>query len=123
LEAEIDVLKALDEEELKKLAKMEEVQALQENIRNLEGRLDFERCYRTKLPKKCKDLLDRFLILDHCEGISIAKQVRSRLNNQLDEEFQKRVLVKVTRRVLDIMGDTDIQKKLASMDVDDQFNE
>jgi hypothetical protein len=61
-----------------------------------------------ELHKKYKDLLDRFFILDHCEGISVAKQVRKKLDDHLDEEFQKRVLVEVTRRVLDIMGDTDI---------------
>jgi predicted RNase H-like nuclease (RuvC/YqgF family) len=123
LEAEIDELKALDKEELKKLAKAEEVQALQGNVRDLKGKLDFERGQWTELHENYKALLDRFFVLDHCEGISVAKQIRKRLDDHLDEEFQKRVSMEVTRRVLDIMGDTDMERKLASMDVDDQFNE
>jgi reverse gyrase len=75
------------------------------------------------LHEKYKVLFNGFFILDHCEGILVAKQVRKRINNHLNEEFQKQVSVEVTRKVLDIMGDTDMQKKLASMDVDDQFNE
>jgi predicted RNase H-like nuclease (RuvC/YqgF family) len=123
LEAEIDELKALDEEELKKLAKTEEVQALQGNVRDLESKLDFERGQWTELHEKYKALLDWFFVLDHCEGISVAKQVRKRLDDHLDEKFQKRVSVEVTSRVLDIMGNTDMERKLASMDVDDEFNE
>jgi hypothetical protein len=57
------------------------------------------------------------------KGISVAKQVKKRLDDHLDEEFQKRVSVEVTRRVLDIIGDMDMERKLASMDVDDEFNE
>jgi hypothetical protein len=38
--------------------------------------------------EKYKDLLDRFFLLDHWEGISISKVVRK---NRLDEEFHKRV--------------------------------
>jgi hypothetical protein len=45
------------------------------------------------------------------------------LDDHLDEKFQKRVSVEVTRRVLDIMGNMDMERKLASMDVDDEFNE
>jgi hypothetical protein len=55
----------------------------------LEGELDFEKGQWTKLHEKYKDLLDRFFILDHCEGISVAIQVRKRLDDHLDEEFQK----------------------------------
>jgi hypothetical protein len=43
LEADINDNKALDEEELKKLAKTEEVQALQGNLHDMGGQLDFER--------------------------------------------------------------------------------
>jgi hypothetical protein len=43
LEGEIEELKALDDEELKKLAKMEEVQVLHANMYVLERQLDFER--------------------------------------------------------------------------------
>jgi predicted transcriptional regulator len=57
-------------------------------------------------------LLDRFFVLDHCEGISVAKQFRKRLDDHLDEKFQKRVSVEVTRRVLDIMGNMDMERKL-----------
>jgi hypothetical protein len=108
LEAEIDELKALDNEELKTLAKMEEVQALQANICNLKGQLYFEKGQWTKLHEKCKDLLDRFFILDHCEGILVAKQVKKKLDVHLNDEFQKQVSVEVTRRVFDIMGDADM---------------
>jgi len=40
LEGAIDELKALDDEELKKLAKTEQVQALEANVRHLEGALE-----------------------------------------------------------------------------------
>jgi hypothetical protein len=43
LEGEIEELKALDNEELKKLAKTEEVQAFKANMHVLERQLDFER--------------------------------------------------------------------------------
>jgi predicted RNase H-like nuclease (RuvC/YqgF family) len=43
LEGEIEELKVLDDEELKKLAKMEEVQVLEANMHVLERQLDFER--------------------------------------------------------------------------------
>jgi hypothetical protein len=47
LEGEIEERKALDDEELKKLAKTKEVQALEANI--LESQLDFERGQWTEL--------------------------------------------------------------------------
>jgi acetyl-CoA carboxylase alpha subunit len=49
LEGEIEELKALDDEELKKLAKTEEVQALEANMHVLESQLDFETGQWTKL--------------------------------------------------------------------------
>jgi hypothetical protein len=49
LEGEIEELKALDDDELKKLAKMEEVQALEANMLVLESQLDFERGQWTEL--------------------------------------------------------------------------
>jgi predicted nuclease with TOPRIM domain len=49
LEGEIEELKALDDEELKKLAKTEEVQALEANMHVLESQLDFERGQWTEL--------------------------------------------------------------------------
>ena len=65
LEGEIEELKALNDKELKKLAKMEEVQALEANMRVLESQLDFERGQWTKLQGKYKELMDQFFILDH----------------------------------------------------------
>ena len=49
LEGEIEKLKVLDDEELKKLAKTEEVQALEANMCALESQLDFERGQWTEL--------------------------------------------------------------------------
>ena len=49
LEDEIKELKALNDEELKKLAKTEEMQALEANMRVSESQLDFERGQWTKL--------------------------------------------------------------------------
>ena len=49
LEGEIKELKTLDNEELKKLAKSEEVQALEASMHVLESQLDFERGQWTKL--------------------------------------------------------------------------
>jgi hypothetical protein len=43
LEGEIEELKVLDDDELKKLAKTEEVQVLEANMHVLERQLDFER--------------------------------------------------------------------------------
>jgi uncharacterized protein involved in exopolysaccharide biosynthesis len=43
LKGEIEELKALDDEELKKLAKTEEVQVLEANMHVLKRQLDFER--------------------------------------------------------------------------------
>lgn len=57
LEVEIDELMALDKKELKKVTKMQEVQALQENICDLEGKLDFEKGQWIELHKKYKELL------------------------------------------------------------------
>jgi hypothetical protein len=85
LEGEIEELKALDDEELKKLAKTEEVQALEANMHVLERQLDFERGQWTELQGKYKELMDRFFILDHWEGISLANAVRKKLDEHLDE--------------------------------------
>ena len=65
LEGEIEELKALDDEELKKLTKIEEVQALEANMYVLESQLDFERGQWTDLQGKYKELMDRFFILNH----------------------------------------------------------
>jgi hypothetical protein len=49
LEGEIEELKVLDNEELKKLAKTEEVQVLEANMHVLERQLDFERVSQHKI--------------------------------------------------------------------------
>jgi predicted RNase H-like nuclease (RuvC/YqgF family) len=49
LEGKIEELKVLDDEELKKLAKTEEVQVLEANMHVLERQLDFERSQWTEL--------------------------------------------------------------------------
>jgi hypothetical protein len=108
LEGEIEELRALDDEELKKLAKTEEVQALEANMHVLESQLDFERGQWTELQGKYKELVDRFFILDHWEGISLANAVRKKSDKHLDEEFHQRVSMEVTKRVSIIMKDLDL---------------
>jgi predicted nuclease with TOPRIM domain len=63
----------LDDEELKKLAKTEEVQVLEANMHVLERQLDFKRGQWTELQGKYKELMDRFFVLDHWEGISLCQ--------------------------------------------------
>jgi predicted nuclease with TOPRIM domain len=108
LEGEIEELKALDNEELKKLAKMEEVQALEANMHVLERQLDFERGQWTKLQGKYKELMDQFFILDHWGGISLANAIRKKLDKHLDEEFHQWVSMEVTKRVSNIMKDPEL---------------
>jgi hypothetical protein len=122
LEGEIDELKVLDDEELKKLAKTEEVQVLEANMHVLERELDFERGQWTKLQGKYKELMDRFFILDHWEGVSLANAIQKKLDKHLDEQFHQRVSMEVTKRVLDIMEDPELQKKLAYINVDEEYN-
>ena len=87
MEGEIEELKALDNEELKKLAKMEEVQTLKANIHVLKRQLDFERGQWTELHGKYKELMDRFFVLDHWEAILLANTVWKKLDEHLDEQF------------------------------------
>jgi predicted RNase H-like nuclease (RuvC/YqgF family) len=108
LEGEIEELKALDDEELKKLAKTEEVQALEANMHVLERQLDFERGQWTELEGKYKELMDRFFVLDHWEGISLANVVQKKLDKHLDEQFHQRVSMEVTKRVSNIMKDPEL---------------
>jgi predicted nuclease with TOPRIM domain len=108
LEGEIEELKALDDEELKKLAKTEEVQALEANMHVLERQLDFERGQWTKLQGKYKKLMDRFFILDHWEEVSLANAVQKKLDEHLDEQFHQRVSMEVTKKVLNIMKDPEL---------------
>jgi hypothetical protein len=66
--------------------------------------------------------MDRFFILDHSEGISLANAVRKKLDEHLDEEFHQRVSMEVTKRVSNIMKDPELQKKLAYLNVDEEYN-
>jgi hypothetical protein len=47
--------------------------------------LDFERGQWTELQGKYKELMDRFFVLDHWEGVSLANVVQKKLNKHLDE--------------------------------------
>jgi predicted RNase H-like nuclease (RuvC/YqgF family) len=122
LEGEIEELKVLDDEELKKLAKMEEVQVLEANMHVLERQLDFERGQWTELQGKYKELMDRFFVLDHLEGVSLANAIQKKLDKHLDEQFHQRVSMEVTKRVSNIMEDPELQKKLAYINVDEEYN-
>jgi predicted RNase H-like nuclease (RuvC/YqgF family) len=108
LEGEIEELKVLNDEELKKLAKTEEVQVLQANMYVLERQLDFERGQWTELQGKYKELMDWFFILDHWEGVSLVNAVQKKLDEHLDEQFHQRVSMEVTKRVSDIMEDPEL---------------
>jgi hypothetical protein len=88
LEGEIEELKVLDNEELKKLAKTEEVQVLEANMHVLERQLDFERGQWTKLQGKYKELMDRFFVLDHWEGVSLANVVQKNWTNTSMNSFR-----------------------------------
>jgi hypothetical protein len=122
LEGEIEELKVLDDEELKKLAKTEEVQVLETNMHVLDRQLDFERGQWTELQGKYKKLMDRFFVLNHWEGVSFANAVQKKLDEHLDEQFHQRVSMEVTKRVSDIMEDPELQKKLAYINVDEEYN-
>jgi predicted RNase H-like nuclease (RuvC/YqgF family) len=108
LEDEIEELKALDDEELKKLAKTEEVQVLEANMHVLERQLDFERDQWTKLQGKYKELMDQFFVLDHWEGVSLANAVQKKLDKHLNEQFHQRVSMEVTKRISNIMKDPEL---------------
>jgi hypothetical protein len=67
-------------------------------------------------------LMDRFFILDHWEGISLANAVRKKLDERLDEEFHQRVSMEMAKRVSIIMKDLELQKKLAHINVNEEYN-
>jgi hypothetical protein len=104
------------------LAKTEEVQVLEVNMHVLERQLGFERGQWTKLQGKYKELMDRFFVLDHWEGVSLANAVQKKLDKHLDEQFHQQVSMDVTKRVSDIMEDPELQKKLAYINVDEEYN-
>jgi predicted RNase H-like nuclease (RuvC/YqgF family) len=108
LEDEIEELKALDDEKLKKLAKTEKVQVLEANMHVLERQLDFERDQWTKLQGKYKELMDQFFVLDHWEGVSLANAVQKKLDKHLNEQFHQRVSMEVTKRISNIMKDPEL---------------
>jgi hypothetical protein len=122
LEGEIEELKALDDVELKKLAKTEEVQVLEANMHVLKRQLDFERGQWTELQGKYKELMDRFFVLDHWEGVLLANAIQKKLDKHLDEQFHQRVSMEVTKRVSNIMKDLELQKKLAYINVNEEYN-
>jgi hydroxymethylpyrimidine pyrophosphatase-like HAD family hydrolase len=66
--------------------------------------------------------MDRFFVLDHWEGVSLANAVQKKLDKHLDEQFHQRVSMEVTKRVLDIMEDSELQKKLTYINVDEEHN-
>jgi hypothetical protein len=76
----------------------------------------------TALQGKYKELMDQFFILDHWEGILLANAARKKLDEYLDEEFHQWVSTEVTKRVSNIMKDPDLQKKLAYINVDEEYN-
>ena len=80
----------MDDKELKKLAKIEEEQALEANMRALESQLDFERGQWTKLQGKYKEAMDLFFVLDHWEGLLLANVVKKKLDKYLDKQFHQR---------------------------------
>jgi hypothetical protein len=70
--------------------------------------LDFERGQWTELQGKYKELMDRFFVLDHWEGVSLANAVQKKLDEHLNEQFHQRVSMEVTKRVSDIMEDPEL---------------
>jgi hypothetical protein len=98
------------------------VQVLEANMYVLERQLDFERGQWTELQGKYKELMDRFFVLDHWEGISLTNAVKKKLDKHLDEQFHQRVSMEVTKRVSDIMEDLELQKKLTYINVDEEYN-
>ena len=67
-------------------------------------------------------MMDSFFYLDHWEGISLAKAVRKKLDQHLDEQFHKRVLLQVNKRVEEIMKDPVLQAKLTDITRDEDYN-
>jgi hypothetical protein len=70
--------------------------------------LDFERGQWTELQEKHKELMDRFFVLDHWEGVLLANAVQKKLVEHLDEQFHQRISMEVTKRVSDIMEDPEL---------------
>jgi hypothetical protein len=71
---------------------------------------------------KYKDLLDWLSIFNLYEGIFVAKEVRKKLDHHFNEEFHQRLLMKVTKKATNIMGNMELQKKLASININNAFN-
>ena len=88
----------------------------------LERQLDFEKGQWTKLQRKYKELMDRFFVLNHWEGVLLVNAVQKKLDKHLDEQFHQRVSMEVTKKVSNIMRDPELQKKLAYINVDEEYN-
>jgi hypothetical protein len=98
------------------------VQVLEANMHVLERQLDFERGQWTKLQGKYKELMDWFFVFDHWKGVSLANAVQKKLDKHLNEQFHQRVSMEVTKRVSNIMKDLELQKKIAYINVDEEYN-
>ena len=101
---------------------MEEMQALEANMRVLESQLNFERGQWTELHEKYKELLDQFFILNHWEGSLFANAIRNKLYIHLDEEFHQWVSMEVTKMVSNIMKYSELKKKLENINVNEEYN-
>jgi hypothetical protein len=66
--------------------------------------------------------MDRFFVLDHWEGVSLANAIQKKLDKHLNEQFHQWVSMEVTKRVSNIMEDLELQKKLAYINVDEEYN-
>jgi hypothetical protein len=66
--------------------------------------------------------MDRFFVLDHWEGVSLTNAVQKKLDEHLDEQFHQWVSMEVTKRVSNIIKDQELQKKLAYINVNEEYN-
>jgi hypothetical protein len=66
--------------------------------------------------------MDRFFVLDHWEGVSLTNAVRKKSDEHLDEQFHQWVSMEVTKRVSNIIKDQELQKKLAYINVNEEYN-
>ena len=66
--------------------------------------------------------MDRFFVLNHWKGVSLANAVKKKLDKHLNEQFHQRVSMEVTKRVSVIMKDPKLQKKLTYINADERYN-
>jgi hypothetical protein len=55
-------------------------------------------------------------------GVSLANAVQKKLDKYLDEQYHQQVSMEVTKRVSNIMEDPELQKKLAYINVNEEYN-